>query len=820
MQATAALFRSLTMIALCVATCLCATASSARDFAISYYERPDIHRSANMERLSLTAYGRQFDLLLESNAGILATEPASQSLRHERRVSLYRGVIAGYDDSWARISDSNGQLSGAIWDGNELWLVESSDRLAEYLGPGHSRSTRETIIFRLSEVSGSMGDLVGGGGEPKPATSLATFGPQPGRILDIGLVASADFLAEHGSQANDVLLEMFNVVEGIFITQVGVQLRATQIKLLDANPAGLEATDPTALLNYFSEHKARDTELAPLGLAHLFVSRDLDDLDPPIRTVGIANLSVVCDRRYGVGVTQATHATILDALIAAHEIGHNFGAPHDAEAGSVCEVESSDHIMAPKISGSTRFSQCSIEQMQPEIVSAGCMREIPPTDLQLTTDSPPPTPVSERQTPEFEFVLSNLSNTHVAGIELNATSVGLSRLSVNMDAIDDGYCEGRAALRCIWPWFPAGASTVLKITGTAENAGPGSLEISVDSLHELDASNNSLSFDFEILPLAELLSLVTPGSAALHPGESKRFEAAVSNRGAADATDVTAYISLGPGLELTDNELRGCSTVHEPNGVVHACPIGTLGAGRSWSFGFTAAVPLEIDPVAMAQQPTSVVAVYATSAAIALSEADRSASATVTIGEQIADLEVSIDGPGLVEVGTQAAWEITVINQGPDPAESVRVFDDDPARTLPVNAVRIEASKGDCALSGANTEFDCTIERLDVGEQATITLTATPEQTGPYFWIDVASESSAPDSNPGNDNTSILVAASAGEAATPEINAAGSNTADSDDSGGGSTSLLMLLTLGALGAYRRQHALELYRRRQSDKVVA
>jgi hypothetical protein len=81
-----------------------------------------------------------------------------------------------------------------------------------------------------------------------------------------------------------------------------------------------------------------------------------------------------------VGITQRFGS--LTSIILAHELGHNFGAPHDNQGGSACSSTGSGFIMNPSINGGlSQFSACSIEQMNPVITQAttgfnACITEI------------------------------------------------------------------------------------------------------------------------------------------------------------------------------------------------------------------------------------------------------------------------------------------------------------------------------------------------------------------------------------------------------------------------------------------------------------
>ena len=88
--------------------------------------------------------------------------------------------------------------------------------------------------------------------------------------------------------------------------------------------------------------------------------RDLDG-----RTVGIAYILGLCSSGFGASLAQSTGSVQLGALIMAHEIGHVFGAPHDADPEGACASTSTDYLMASQINDSSTFSACSLEQMAP-----------------------------------------------------------------------------------------------------------------------------------------------------------------------------------------------------------------------------------------------------------------------------------------------------------------------------------------------------------------------------------------------------------------------------------------------------------------------
>ncbi len=75
----------------------------------------------------------------------------------------------------------------------------------------------------------------------------------------------------------------------------------------------------------------------------------------------------------------------------AHELGHNFGAPHDAAAGSECSSVPPDFLMAPELNWSSTFSQCSLNQMQQAVERARgvCIQSLQYADIAVQFPAQP-----------------------------------------------------------------------------------------------------------------------------------------------------------------------------------------------------------------------------------------------------------------------------------------------------------------------------------------------------------------------------------------------------------------------------------------------
>ena len=115
-------------------------------------------------------------------------------------------------------------------------------------------------------------------------------------------------------------------------------------------------------------------------------------------TNGIAYVGQVCDERRAVSLSDNSWATLTAAQVMAHELGHNFGARHDAEAGSVCEATPDTYLMSPTVNGSGTFSACSLATMAPVIAAARGRCVVPASYADLAVTGPSATITADEAT--------------------------------------------------------------------------------------------------------------------------------------------------------------------------------------------------------------------------------------------------------------------------------------------------------------------------------------------------------------------------------------------------------------------------------------
>jgi len=374
--------------------------ASNAEFTIAEVQPVQVSREQREDhvQMSFSAFGQTFNLVMQNNEALMKNY-SSRFLD----VNLYSGVIEGVAGSWARITIANGKLSGAVYDGYELYMLDDGAMVAESVDVRLKEVMQQTdnVVYRASDLTSTLScgahgndgvaskfsyqelvsDLkqqteVDGQGENSgvnEVTASATATQQ----VNLNIVADTQYVATSPNGAEVQVLSQMNIVDGIFSEQVGVQFGINDIQVL-SNNGPLTSTNSSTLLNQYRSFVGNNNP----GLSHLFTGREVDG-----NVIGIAFVSGICTSS-GVGVTQAGGRGTFGALTAAHEFGHNFGSPHDNQAGSACASTPGTFLMNPSINGSDQFSQCSLQQIENVLSARSCLVDVDPP-------APTPTPITD-----------------------------------------------------------------------------------------------------------------------------------------------------------------------------------------------------------------------------------------------------------------------------------------------------------------------------------------------------------------------------------------------------------------------------------------
>jgi hypothetical protein len=368
------------------------TATGAPAFQVLYHERLEITPridAKGQQHVSFDAYGRHFDLNLELNENIRRGVSTDRS-----DIKPYRGTVSGQTGSWVRLTQTRDGWRGVISDGRELYAIEPENELQTALAPssgvGGAASSSTPVMYRLADAlmpdgAGYCGtdldeSLTSHAARP---TALKAFthiakdistkdtGAAATKALVVGVVADHEFTDNVGSDPEGAIVSRMDVVDGIWYSQVGVEIVLGPITVLtDANDTFSATTDPTDLLSEVATYRGKLPTSDGTGLTHLMTGRTMDG-----NIIGIAYLGAICNGDYSASLSQSTVSTTMGALVAAHELGHNFNSIHDGVPG-VCASTPQTYLMAPTINYSNQFSSCSLGQINALVATASCLKEV------------------------------------------------------------------------------------------------------------------------------------------------------------------------------------------------------------------------------------------------------------------------------------------------------------------------------------------------------------------------------------------------------------------------------------------------------------
>lgn len=496
--------------------------------------------------LGFEALGKRFDLNLEANDRVMAALPADAAFAG---ISAYRGRLANNPDSWVRIVMFDGMPRGLVWDGETMFAIEA---------PGDSAvDIAEPVMYRLADLNILPGTMscgvqsMTGNAEKLYATMQgewsAAVSQAAGAVSEISVSVVGDSLftnAKGGDEAAAAAITArFNNIDGYFSEQVGVQINVEYIQTFDSASDPFDGTlDSGKLLDQLSEYRLQTPAHNSRGLTHLYTGRNFDT-----STVGIAWRGALCDRYFGAGLSQGRAGLITDSLIAAHEIGHNFGAEHDGQPGSSCADEAETYIMAPSVNGNDQFSACSIAVMQAEAARSRCVAALPAVDVGIQRGDSPSTVLLGAST-VIEYEVSVDGTLNAADVVADFTLPDV--LTVDSIATSSGTCSsGAGSARCELGDLPGLSQHAVTITFTPSAVGTGVLSASVTTVDTDERLiNNQDSFKLSVDPAVDLV-VNEPATAPVYVDNSTTVTATLENLAILPATDVSMSVTLDSGLQ-------------------------------------------------------------------------------------------------------------------------------------------------------------------------------------------------------------------------------------------------------------------------------
>jgi Metallo-peptidase family M12/Domain of unknown function DUF11 len=538
---------------------------------------------SSVQQLRFDAFGRRFDIALGANDRLMASKPEGSQLE------LYRGSIEGSAGSWVRLATKGDVLHGMMWDGTQLYAIEPAAEVRDSLAQPLPADAPQTIVFRLADVTIDQGAAAcASASSPSKGSdafealaselknsAAAMQAAGATRRLDVSALSDAPFRARYGSEqeARDAILVRLNNVDGIFSSQLAIEIHVATLSVPDAAGDQLSpATVPNTLLRELALLRKRSPALNSQGLTHLFTDRDLDG-----NTIGIAYLDSVCDNQNAVGLTESRN-TWLDSLVAAHEMGHNLGADHDGDSqGSCPNTPSSGFLMAPVVSGTDDFSQCSLTRMRQRTQHASCITNLPPANVHIPSNLG----IARRQLGApfmWQLPIANVGGLSSRNVRAELTLP--ATLAILDASVLGGSClSGGGAVECELGDLAGGnvRTIYLELGGSS---GSHAIAAHVTADHDLDRSDNDGSGTILVEAPADVsVRLRGPTSAMANERFTVDFD--IANVAADNAGTVTVKIDLPTGATVGTASLTNGSCTSDAASI--ECTLAPLSAGATVS---------------------------------------------------------------------------------------------------------------------------------------------------------------------------------------------------------------------------------------------
>jgi uncharacterized repeat protein (TIGR01451 family) len=509
------------------------------------------------------------ELLLEPN---LVLTPWSQV--QLAGTTAYEGTLANRPGSWVRLTRIGANWVGMWFDGTRYFGLDRAGALTSANALAATMAKDAPVMFRIEDAQlngASFANDIALTGTVAAGDPVMAAAVLPNKRVTVALIADAELVTQDGVNTQANMLARLNIVDGIFATQVGVRVQSASTTLLSAVDQTFTGTTPATLLDQLRDYRVATTLQQGAGISHLMTGRNLDG-----QTVGIAFLDSVCDRRFSDSLSEARNSVNFDALIAAHEMGHVFGAPHDGDNSAACAAAPAGLLMAPQLNGSSTFSACSLEQIAMVVARAQCLATVDASDAAL-----------------HAALIANLALNQPTTISVSVQSEGNATannvvftadlptgIAISGVTVAGGTCTitGQQA-RCDLGALAPGATRDVQLTLTSNVSVNRTAVLRLTADNEILVANNRSDVQLVTSPGSDIAVTSAASPMTLLVGDNTTATLTVQNLGVASATDVQLNIALPAGLTLTAVTATGISC--SLNVAAAACTPSALDANVS-----------------------------------------------------------------------------------------------------------------------------------------------------------------------------------------------------------------------------------------------
>ncbi len=386
-------------------------------------------------------------------------------------IEFYRGEIVGHPDTLVTLSKVGDNLKGlAFFYGQYYKIAGSMSTLSQQ--PSASMESSEVNVTDMAQrMNREMCPIHTPEHHDMQMTAMATMnmntsGSPPvafavgniNLVADVALALDPQYVLIHGGETNAVVkaLQILDQADmfyrqakpangagglGIALNNISIRVFSNALPfsvadIEDPNPNLANGNQPeidaSAYLNRVQVNgNALFGNLRTVGA--VFTGYDLDNTVVGDGVAGLAFLSTSCSS-LGVSVDEGWGNDSASAVIAAHEIAHNFGSCHDGSpildaANNICPISSvgcpanGPYIMAPFVNpAATQFSECSIANVTSHINVQTCYKQ--PIDIQITLQNIVPAAanaLTQGNTSVRTFSVGNMTDVALMNVNISGS---------------------------------------------------------------------------------------------------------------------------------------------------------------------------------------------------------------------------------------------------------------------------------------------------------------------------------------------------------------------------------------------------------------
>lgn len=336
--------------------------------------------------LHLTEYN-----LLADDYHMVVADGITKQIAKRPTCKTYEGTVLNDPGSTVFLTISDKTINGFIKRGDKQYHIEP----LRYFG--NDSAVNNFILYEANDVIRNSNLTCGvtevdekmayiSGNEIQPlgeANGLC-------KVTEVGIASDRTMMDKYKSAAmvEEHNISVMNMVVGLYRNaQIGNGYLAFRIKsqyvstVTAADPLlpAYNGADANILLNRFSEWTRWSRFSSDPDLWQMWTSRDIGLFSGPGQTnfnnsiVGFANLDGVCNslKKFHILESFTGLSGMSLGILAAHEVGHNFGARHDGDGNA---ANAYDFIMSPFVNKSaTSFSNASLQAMTNYTNTINCL---------------------------------------------------------------------------------------------------------------------------------------------------------------------------------------------------------------------------------------------------------------------------------------------------------------------------------------------------------------------------------------------------------------------------------------------------------------